>query len=807
MANKKKKLQQKQHHNQQQQQNQQKKPDQPESGEDDVGDDKYPNGPSKEQLSRELKTMLPFEQSEGESEDSNDRKTSKRNGKRPAPGFLFCASQLADGSFPFTNGGDKNKDNRKSSPKLNEAPSLPPMKGSDTSFITSEHPQLMPKEVYMAKQHSIFQELSGYNGWKEFKQGEKERDDKDPYLTKITEYVIAGLDESIYNEFLEQRYIMDEVEYAGQEALCIVADDFENHIRLRELLYNYTNLKAQASRLELEFVKMRKARLAAENEVTEVRNDYQTERIKRIKLEELCRYLNRKVVIFETFIGNAAKDRKNLEQQLQQLQREVKELQEQQQQKQTPPPPGPVEEKIKRLKGQDREDFLTESAINHWDMQMQRIMSSLKSAEPEELDKQELYSTLSFFLDHYKAREDYASHQIKMKNLENQVYLARAEKYKQSSERESKKARILGEQFEVSAKSEYDLRKRLMEYEEKLKDAKKLFETSGDTFASVRSSVKENQSLKDEVADLQRQLADERKEKETLEGKVNFLRKQVKANEAELERKGRSNGSSSAAAPVKDHHHDLPEPILKKSPTSNIYKPGMVFRRKGLRGLVVDQSTRRSIDQKGGGVVLAFADEEDRRVMVDISGSDSAHWFDTPVSTPYYRQLHALKAQYKREHPSSESESDEEDYISDGDDDDDDDELQYDELLDMSSGIDNPRVITQFLEGSIHRIADDSDTLCMNGEAKTRDFFQSCFGFDITGMSFPEVLEKFSHNETDCHMSQCPIHSNKAPLRRDWNNLMNEFSKHSPIGATSNNGAESIQKKPVYGPEKPPNMK
>lgn len=736
--------------------------------------------------------------------------------RRPSPGFLFSASQLADGKMPSSkeDGSGEEKE-----------VTLPPMRGAKTSGVTDRHPQLMTKEVYMAKQNSVFKELSGYSSWKQLSEEQKNKDREDTYLTKITEYVIAGLDESIYNEFLEQRYIMDEVEYAGQEALSIVADDESNHYRLHRLIKDFAVLKAQVSRLELEFVKMRKARIAAETEVTDIRSYYQKEMIKRIKLEELCRCLNRKVVSYE----KKSKDRSQ-------------------------------QQAIVSVDGEGNSN--SSEAIDQWESTISRLVGSLSDPSSDKRsvkDKtRELKNALKLFFKQYKACEDYYRHRVSMKNLEIQVYLARLEKYKQTYEREAKRAQLLSEQVEISAKTENELRERVMKCEEKLAESSDLIDQSQDMFDKVKShmlAMKENQSLRDEVAELKKQLVQERKEKE-------FYKSRASSQDAPPQKSppaasstpkttastSKSNASAAAApksagnTPSKSNNNNGSSPkrgqahpngdkkmnggVSSRAEESNrkyanefpraartddmsqIYRPGDRIIRKGFKGTVVDPV--HPVNIKPGSTVIELGDEAGDIVPATYDTfTDDAHkaWFkDSLLSAQEY---HDAKQDNQHHHPSE-------------DDDDEEDDEEYSESEEGDSEYDSngeydpdisdhrefdPRVANQFLEGSIDRLGkaeqEDDDKTGIN----TVDFFKEFFGFDITGKSFSEILNTYAkHSAADCKETSCPIHSQDSKRIKPWNDLMREFQNHSSQGPKSSDGSKLIHNKPVFGPERPPDM-
>ncbi|KAA8898274.1 hypothetical protein TRICI_006592 [Trichomonascus ciferrii] len=708
--------------------------------------------------------------------------------RRPSPGFLFSASQLADGKMPSSKEDGTGEE---------KEVTLPPMRGAKTSSITDRHPQLMSKEVYMAKQNSVFKDLSGYSSWKQLSEEQKNKDREDTYLTKITEYVIAGLDESIYNEFLEQRYIMDEVEYAGQEALSIVADDEQTHCRLQRLITDFATLKAQVSRLELEFVKMRKARIAAETEVTDIRSYYQKEMIKRIKLEELCRCLNRKVVSYE----KKAKDRSQ-------------------------------QRAISSVDG-DGSSHSAE-AIDQWESTISRLISSLSDPSSDKRsvkDKtRELKNALKLFFKQYKACEDYYRHRVSMKNLEIQVYLARLEKYKQTYEREAKRAQLLSEQVEISAKTENELRTRVMQCEEKLAESSDLIDQSQGMFDKVKNhmlAMKENQSLRDEVAELKKQLVQERKEKEFYKSRANTPAASTpKAapssnhNNGTSPKKGQSQpngdkkmngGVSRAEESNRKYANEYPR-AARTDDMSRIYRPGDRIIRKGFKGTVVDPV--HPVNIKPGSTVVELGDEVGDIVPATYETfSNDAHkaWFkDSLLSAQEY---HEAKRDSQRQHRHSEDddEEDEEGYS---------ESEEYDEGSEYDSTEErgqlhcplflpefDPRVANQFLEGSIDRLGraeqEDDDKTGMS----TVDYFKEFFGFDITGKSFSEILNTYSKRSAGaCKESNCPIHSQDSKVTKTWNDLMLEFQNHSDQGPKSSNGSRLIRNRPVFGPERPPDM-
>lgn len=731
------------------------------------------------------KDISPQEQLRNEYREKQEE-TGASPSKRPSPGFLFCASQLADGKMPSS------KEDGSGSGEEKEI-ALPPMRGAKTSSVTDRHPQLMTKEVYMAKQNSVFKELSGYSSWKQLSEVQKSKDREDTYLTKITEYVIAGLDESIYNEFLEQRYIMDEVEYAGQEALSIVADEAPNQDRLKRLVKDFAALKAQVSRLELEFVKMRKARIAAETEVTDIRSYYQKEMIKRIKLEELCRCLNRKVTSYE----KKSKERSQNQ----------------------------------AVVSGDGESSHSSEAIDQWERTISRLIGTLSDPSSDKRsvkDKtRELKGALKLFFKQYKACEDYYRHRVSMKNLEIQVYLARLEKYKQTYEREAKRAQLLSEQVEISAKTENQLRERVMQCEEKLSESSGLIDQSQDMLDKVKNhmlAMKENQSLRDEVTELKKQLVQERRAKEYFKNlaepksgssapKPETSTPISKKSPQKPNGDKKMNGGVNSPAEESNwkHANEFPR-AARTDDMSKIYRPGDRIIRKGFRGTVVDPT--HPVHIKPGSTVVELGDEAGDIVPATYETfSNEAHkaWFkDSLLSAQEYHESKRTNEQQTPRKPDSEESESE----SEGED----EESEYDDYRELHTTYKeghltviprefDPRVTNQFLEGSIDRLGkaeqDDDDKTGVN----TVDFFKELFGFDITGKSFSEILKAYAkHSAADCTEAKCPIHTKDSELSTTWEDLMMEFQSHSYQGPTSTHGS-LVHSKPVFGPERPPDMR
>lgn len=81
----------------------------------------------------------------------------------------------------------------------------------------------------------------------------------------------------------------------------------------------------------------------------------------------------------------------------------------------------------------------------------------------------------------------------------------------------------------------------------------------------------------------------------------------------------------------------------------------------------------------------------------------------------------------------------------------------------------------------------------------SKEFFTDLFGFDITGMSLAESLQKYSangHGPNECKLDSCLVHDNKSsPLGNMMESTLRKVL--SP---------EFINGKKVFGPERPPSM-
>lgn len=99
-----------------------------------------------------------------------------------------------------------------------------------------------------------------------------------------------------------------------------------------------------------------------------------------------------------------------------------------------------------------------------------------------------------------------------------------------------------------------------------------------------------------------------------------------------------------------------------------------------------------------------------------------------------------------------------------------------------------------------------------------KEFFQRTFGFDITGIPFPEVLEKYSNLGVDkCNDDECTIHHPPTMHETTWDNIINSASAATNAAATGSTESRStpgepkwegnmINGKKVFGPERPPSM-
>lgn len=95
-----------------------------------------------------------------------------------------------------------------------------------------------------------------------------------------------------------------------------------------------------------------------------------------------------------------------------------------------------------------------------------------------------------------------------------------------------------------------------------------------------------------------------------------------------------------------------------------------------------------------------------------------------------------------------------------------------------------------------------------------KEFFERTFGFDITGISFPEILEKYSTLNADkCNNEEeCSVHHPSNMHESTWQNIVHLASAAVSTSTRESDPGESkwegnmINGKKVFGPERPPSM-
>lgn len=95
-----------------------------------------------------------------------------------------------------------------------------------------------------------------------------------------------------------------------------------------------------------------------------------------------------------------------------------------------------------------------------------------------------------------------------------------------------------------------------------------------------------------------------------------------------------------------------------------------------------------------------------------------------------------------------------------------------------------------------------------------KEFFERTFGFDITGLPFPEILEKYSTRNVDkCNSEEkCSVHHPSNVHESTWQNIIHLASTAVSTPTRDSNPGEPkwegnmINGKKVFGPERPPSM-
>lgn len=719
------------------------------------------------------------------------------------------------------------------------------------------HPAIMPKEVYMAKQNKIFQELTGEANWKQMSDKNLADELKDPSLNSLVEALFAQLDEDVYNEFNEQKHVMDQIEFDTKKALGRLSEYTSDSTRLQFLLSNYGLLKGDLSKLEIEFLRWRRKRLDQMSSfVDNAANDHD-------KMRKVIKGLLKQVSSLENNSGSLREESNQMrlrtekaEKQCEELKAQNKRLEEMLKIRNTEIPEGQLavegsslddiklqaarllfgqhfdktdlerrshdtSEKNKRLitfsadrssvnsrippkngPGSASELLGIENAVN-------RVISSIEKACEQGMKHEDIKDSDSTYLeiqqrimcksfavaletifDQYNMREGYIFKALRVKDLESHVYLAKLDGYKMNFEESNKTAidfskKLNAAEYKISQIEQHvkSLERRLRPHiKDELKDesTQSILEA---WYKQANEMTKKFDALGKLLESRTREVISKSDQNEVLNKKVSTLETTCRYLQTERQK-------------LKDKVEEFEkfqEQLSKKSNEPSSFHPN------GHSAVADGVGLNTKMTEN-------FPDQ-----LKDL------HNIDEDVPDEEYDDLDDNEQCIESY---DEDDEDDEDYEDDEDEEvdygDSDDEEVYDEPNDQEHEgaamlhIDHRMVEENFRDlieaggnGKLQMLNRERDS----GGYSTVEFFKRCFGFDITGMNFGQLLETYSAAHPDgCDSPDCPIHNPKSGNRVDWDRLMEEFSKYGPMGSSSSeaNKGKSKKKKPVFGPPKPP---
>ncbi|ANB15987.1 hypothetical protein AWJ20_3636 [Sugiyamaella lignohabitans] len=158
------------------------------------------------------------------------------------------------------------------------------------------HPMLsMSRDDYVFRQNLVFRELTGHQSWRHKKEADLDNEAEDELLMKMLEIFIAGQDELTYNEYMEQKYIIDIVEEAAESAARYIIANPTLNAKVRALVINYGKLKAQVAKLQGEFLELSAARSVGDRDREHLQTVLAGEVVKRVRLEHICQGMQNKI--------------------------------------------------------------------------------------------------------------------------------------------------------------------------------------------------------------------------------------------------------------------------------------------------------------------------------------------------------------------------------------------------------------------------------------------------------------------------------------------------------------------------------
>ncbi|CAN6674965.1 hypothetical protein TRVA0_075S00232 [Trichomonascus vanleenenianus] len=686
---------------------------------------------------------------------------------------------------------------------------LPPMWDPSNSV---GHPGLMPKEEFLARQNAVFQQLTGLDSWKAYQQELAKEDREDSNLVEILQLVVAGLDEEIYNEFCEQKAILEEIELAGKQLVDRIANPSSSmHQVYNSLFINYGNLKAQVNRLEVEFMKMRKARIEVESDRNKVRKAFQEELIKRIKLEQICRALMKKVKELETkkaAIEEAKPEEDSTSSVIKTAEAGLKEKRDQ------------IDSSVMA-----KDMANTVAFTDAMDELITDLGRKLDTVNPTTKQAQGIKGALKRFLGQYELRRSYFDGQMKAKELECQVYLARADQYKKEASIARARAEALHtqvtelsqqQQRNSSAPQATTVTNSISAATSKLVAAEAMMKEANTTLQHAKAEILNRETLSKEAKNLYSTVASLGQMVKQQDERINELTRMIEQYELERKANGKANVKKPESAPNGSHEKApnvekqlKPSAVKEESPKKQETSQSRETESLGKQKMPQIEKTKsnesqelskaqevkpngkqyESKSQETGPNENVLNDEEENSIDIgEVPKKEDEvpqKIFDAIMSKMSEQQ----KATKDKETPAK--------------------SLNNGKLLpeyptlakaaeEMGEKLDDnnrSKFVQSLLESCSPKLHQHDENELP--ETSSAEFFKNTLGFGITGMSFGEILSGIEkHHNSDCE-GECLIHQKDHELHQSWQRLVGDFNKY---GRTDS-------RKPLYGPERPPSMR
>lgn len=449
-------------------------------------------------------------------------------------------------------------------------------------------------------------------------------------------------------------------------------------------------------------------------------------------------------------------------------------------------------EMVERLK-----DSQTTKLENH-PLLVELIVKFETQADPDPVEEQmeavrreypELLSgKLKAFYEQYEAREQYFLQAMRIAKLEVLVQTEKLEREKRRAETDVKRLEVLSEQVETSSKAEVNLMYKVAQLEAHTRGLETELEKTTQSMTQKNLNDQTLMSYLDKMTRLATSMTDRNDSLingcDSLRENLEVLIKERKENQSNYagicEKYTAARKLCKVLAVERDEleftvvklETELTRIKLEGNEKDTSGQPKKVRskqypHRTGKKD--VKQDVEKQINQSDNKDSSEVPDEKDKAQLTDKTDNEKGQNYDGTNGEPSNKTVKPNGSDFLSALVPSSSPSISDDSASPG--------------LGLVAGPELGRMLAEQFET----------------QTNPADYFKRVFGFDITGMPFHQVMQKFSdedylHLVTDyrkCEKPECPIHGKDATFRSGWTTLMNningKLSSSNANGSTSSN--------------------